>query len=136
MDGDAFVRFLEIDPVIFRPIAIQLFALALNHAKPLRIEMVQIFGQNLELCEQLKLQFLWQRRYLARTQLVEDDLEHGLLKVNASDAAANSGSDFPSNRPGALSQLRARNFLISIASHENNFVACLHIVDLAHVDHH
>ena len=35
MDGDAFVGFLEIDPVIFRPIAIQLFSLALNQAKPL-----------------------------------------------------------------------------------------------------
>jgi hypothetical protein len=56
MDGDALVSFLEIDPVIFRPIAIQLLSLALDYAKPLRIKVVQILGQNLELCQQFKLQ--------------------------------------------------------------------------------
>jgi hypothetical protein len=80
MDGNALVRFLEIDPVILRPIAIQLFSLALNHAKPLRIKMIQILGQNLELCQQLKLQPFRQRGYFCRTQFVEDDLEHRSVK--------------------------------------------------------
>src|SRR4029453_7735633 len=74
---DAFVCLRKINAVIFRPIAIQLFSLTLDHAKPLRIKVVQILGQNLELCQQHKLQPFREGGYFRRAQFVEDDLEHG-----------------------------------------------------------
>ncbi len=39
--------------------------------------MVEVFGQNLKLSEQIKLQLLRQRRNLRRAQFVENDLKHG-----------------------------------------------------------
>src|SRR5437762_2640713 len=44
MDGDAFIGLREINAIVLRPVAIQLFPLTLDHAKPLRIEMIQVFG--------------------------------------------------------------------------------------------
>jgi hypothetical protein len=117
MDRDALVASLKIDPVISRAIAIQLFALALDHAKALQVKMIEVLRQNLELSQQIKLQFFRQRRYLCRAQFVEDDLEHCQSNVDAPDAAANASCDFPSNRTGSLGQFGAGNFLLPVASH-------------------
>src|SRR5438552_1021094 len=117
MDFDALVGLCEINPVILRAITIQLFPLALDHAKALRVEMIQILRQNLELGQQLELQFFRQRRDLGRAQLIEDDLEHRRSNINASDARANPCRDLPCDRARLLGQLRAGNFLVTIASH-------------------
>src|SRR6476620_1460516 len=59
MHFDAFLGLGEVNTVILRAIAIQLFPLALDHAKAPGIELIQIFGQNLKLGQQLKLQPFW-----------------------------------------------------------------------------
>src|SRR5207237_9298473 len=76
MDGDPLRRLGEIDPVIFSAIAVEFFSFALDHAEMLGVEMVEVFGQNLKLLEEVELHSLRQRRHLGRTQLVENDLEH------------------------------------------------------------
>src|SRR5206468_9382208 len=49
---------------------------------------------------------------------------------------ANPGNDLPRNCASLFSEFRAGNFLVSIASHENNFVAHSYTVDVGYVDHH
>src|SRR5205807_6234890 len=40
------------------------------------------------------------------------------------------------NCSGLFSEFHGGNFLASVAPNKNNFVADLHIIDVAHVDHH
>src|SRR5213080_1059279 len=100
MDLDTFVSLREIDPVIFRAIAIQFFSLTLDDAEPFRVELIQILGQYLKLGQQLELQFLWQRRDLSCAQFVEDDLEHGRSNKYSPHTRANPGNDLPRNGAG------------------------------------
>src|SRR5260221_3638232 len=78
MQGHALGTALEINAVIFRPVTMQLFALAFDHAEAAVVEVVEFFGENLKLGEQIELKSLRQRRHLRRAQLVKDDLEHGV----------------------------------------------------------
>ena len=61
MHLDTLVSLREIDPVIFRAIAIQFFSRALDDAEPFRVELIQVLGQYLKLRQQFELQFLRQR---------------------------------------------------------------------------
>src|SRR5215472_11828634 len=58
------------------------------------------------------------------------------LNIDPPHACANSRDNFPSDRPRFFAQFSARNFFTSIASHEDNIVAYLHIIEPAHIDHH
>src|SRR5947207_3374209 len=71
MDGDPFRRLGEIDPVIFGAIAVEFFSFTLDHAEMLGVEMIEVFGQNLKLLEEIELHSLRQRRHLGRTQLIK-----------------------------------------------------------------
>lgn len=79
--------------------------------------MIEVLGQNLELGEKLKLQFLRERRNFGGAQLVEDDLEHQELNINSPHTRANPGRNFPRDRAGFLGQFHAGNLLISVSSH-------------------
>ena len=68
--------FLEVDAVILRAIAVQLFPLALDHPELALVELVQIGRENLKLRQQIELQSLRQSRHFGGAQLIEDDLEH------------------------------------------------------------
>ena len=54
----------------------QLFPFALDHAETARIQIIEVFRENLEFSQQIELQRLRQRRHFRRAQFVEDDLEH------------------------------------------------------------
>src|SRR6266545_3385700 len=136
VDLDAFVGLREINPVIFRAVAIQFFSLAFDDAEPFRVELIQIRGQYLKLGQQLELQFLRQRRDLSGAQFIKDDLEHQRSNINSPHPRANPGNDLPCNCSGLFSEFYAGYFLAPIPPHENNFVAHLHIIDVADVDHH
>ena len=57
----AFGASLEVDTVIVGSVPVQTFALPLDHAKRLRVEAIQVFGQKLELRQELQLEFLRDR---------------------------------------------------------------------------
>src|SRR5215211_2967218 len=76
MNRNSFVAFLEINPVIFCTVAVQLFSLALDHAKPSFVQTVQIRGENLKFCKQLELQPFRQGRHFGGAQLIKNDLKH------------------------------------------------------------
>src|SRR6266496_288792 len=136
IDLDTFVGLREINTVIFRAITIQFFPRALDHAKPLRIELIQILRQNLELRQQLKLQLLRERGDLGGAQFIKNNLEHWRSNINPPHPRANAGNNFPWNGAGFLSEFRAGDFLTPIAPHENNVVTGSHTLDVAYVDHH
>src|ERR1700704_5844567 len=52
---DPFVGLREIDAVIFRAVAIQLFAAALDHTETFGVEMIEVLGQNLKFSEKFEL---------------------------------------------------------------------------------
>src|SRR5205809_1122994 len=131
-----FVGLREINPVIFRAVAIQFFSLAFDDAEPFRVELIQIRGQYLKLGQQLELQFLRQRRDLSSAQFIKDDLEHQRSNINSPHPRANPGNDLPCNCSGLFSEFHGGNVLASVAPNKNNFVADLHIIDVADVDHH
>src|SRR5205823_3533002 len=54
----------------------------------------------------------------------------------APHTCANSRRDLPCNRARLRGQFRAGNFLISSASHENDLIAYLCVIDVADIDHH
>ena len=79
--------------------------------------MTEVLGQDLELSQQVELQFLGQCRYLRGAQFIENDLEHCRSNVNALYAAANPGDNFPCDRAGAIGQFDAGNLLVPVAPH-------------------
>ena len=58
------------------------------------------------------------------------------LDKDPSHPRANAGNNLPRNGAGPFSKFRAGNFFVFITSHENNFVAHLHIIDVSYIDHH
>src|SRR5215207_5530391 len=58
---------LEVNPVIFRPVAEELLALSLQHTKPRRVQIVEVFGEHFKLGQEIQLQIFWQRRHFAST---------------------------------------------------------------------
>src|SRR5882724_5711623 len=58
------------------------------------------------------------------------------LDINAPYPCANAGNNLPRNGAGPFREFCAGNFLVSIASHQNNFVAHLHLIDVSYVDNH
>ena len=52
MDPDAFGRPLEINPVFFRAIPMQLFPFPLDHTEPAAVEIIEVLGKDLEFREQ------------------------------------------------------------------------------------
>ena len=78
MHCHAFRAPLEIDSVILGPVTMKFFSLPLDHAEAAGIQVIEVFGKDLEFRQQLELQRLRQRRHFRGAQLVEDDLEHGV----------------------------------------------------------
>ena len=75
---DALGGTLEINPVIANAITKELFSVALDDAKPLRIGFVPILGEHLKVCQKIQLQRSGERSHFGSTYLVEDDLKHSL----------------------------------------------------------
>src|ERR1700757_2470387 len=57
-------------------------------------------------------------------------------KINSPHTRANSCRNFPGDRASSPGQVRAGNFLVPIAPHQNDDVAGLSVSDLADIDHH
>ena len=77
MHDDAFLHALEINPVILGPIAQELFAFPLQHAKAGRVEIIQVVGKHFELSKEIQLQILGEGGHFPGAQFIEDNLKHG-----------------------------------------------------------
>src|SRR6202030_2515087 len=63
VNGDPLRPPFEVDPVILRAITMQLFPLTLDHTETARVQIIEVFGKDLEFRQQLELQRLRQCRH-------------------------------------------------------------------------
>jgi hypothetical protein len=74
--GNAFLAPVEVDAVVLCPIAEQPLPIALQDAKFLLVQLVEVFRQELEFGQQVELEVLGQRGHFGGADFIEDDLEH------------------------------------------------------------
>ena len=76
MDQESRLGPLEINPVLLGPVPIQMALFAIEFAELLRIGLVEILRQEVELAEDLQLEQLGQMGQFGGAAVVEDNLEH------------------------------------------------------------
>ena len=79
MDLDAFVGLREINAIIFRTIAIQLFPFALDYAKPFESRWSRSSGKIWNSASSSSCNFFGSAGDLRCAQFVKDDLEHAVV---------------------------------------------------------
>lgn len=77
VDAEALFRQLEINAIILRAITEQLATFAGEASEFLRVDLVEILGEEIKFTENLQLEGLGQGRHLGGAGIVENNLEHG-----------------------------------------------------------